>query len=114
MVVPYLGRYLNEQFRTILPRRGLRPAITPIYILGVSDIENLLGYLHSFTFSDILESYYSHNKSLFTSISSSEVPLLKNKTPERNIVRERFSEFSEMAILHFFGDVTEDSTGVRT
>lgn len=34
MVVPYVGRYLNEQFRGMLPRRGFRQVVTPVFILG--------------------------------------------------------------------------------
>lgn len=104
MVVPYVGRYLNEQFREMLPRRGFRQVVTPVFILGAPDIENLLGYLQSYALSEILESYYSKNRSLTTSISTSEVPILKNKKPGQNIVMERFSNFSETAIQHLFGD----------
>lgn len=109
MVIPYLGRYLNERFRTIFHRRDFRQVVTPVFTLGVSDIENLLGYLQSFTFSAILESYHSKNRTMLTSISSSEVPLLKNVKPQRNIVKERFSEFSEIMIRDLFGDVPKDS-----
>jgi len=109
MVTPYLGRYLNERFRTIFRRRDFRQVVTPVFTLGVSDIENLLGYLQSFLFSAILESYHSKNKTMLTSISSSEVPLLKYVKPQRNIAMERFSEFSEIMVKDLFGDMPEDS-----
>lgn len=113
MVVPFVGRYLNEQFRGMLPRRGFRQVVTPVFILGASDIENLLGYLQSFALSDILESYHLNNKLHNTSMSSSEVPLLKKKKPGPNIVRDRFSDFSEAAIRHLFGEAPEDSAGAK-
>jgi hypothetical protein len=107
MVIPYLGRYLNERFHSAFPNRNFRQVVTPLFTMGISDMENLLGHLQSFTFSSILESYHSRNRSMLTSISTSEVPLLRNKKPGRNIVKEQFSEFSETAIVHLFGDVPD-------
>jgi hypothetical protein len=108
MVAPYLGRYINERFNAILPRRDFRQVVTPVFTLGVSDVENLLGYLQSFTLTDIFESYHSKNKPMLTSMSSSDVPLLKNAKPLRNVVKERYSEFAERMIRAFFDDVSPE------
>jgi hypothetical protein len=109
MVAPYLSRYLSKRFRTIFPRHKFPQVVTPVFTLGISDVENLLGYLQSFALAEIFESYHSKNKSMLSSISSSEVPLLRKAEPGRNIVRERFSQFSETATKAFFGDVEENS-----
>lgn len=104
MIAPLLGRYLSERFREIFPRRDFRQVITPVFTLGISDVENLLGYLQSFTLSDVLESYHSRNRKMLTSISSSVVPILKNVKPLRNIVKERFSDFAQRMERSFFGE----------
>jgi hypothetical protein len=107
MVAPYLGRYINERFNAIFPRRDFRQVVTPLFTLGISDVENLLGYLQSFTLTDIFESYHSKNKSMLTSMSSSVVPLLKNAKPQRNIVKERYSEFADRMMRAFFDEVPD-------
>jgi hypothetical protein len=113
MLAPYLGRYINERFNTVFSRRNFRQVVTPVFILGISDVENLLGYLQSFALTDIFESYHSKNKSMLTSISRSEVPLLKNVEPERNIVRERYSEFADRMEQAFFGEVHSEPNDLQ-
>ena len=78
--------------------------MTPVFTLAITDVENLLGYLLSFPLSNILESYYSTNKAMFTSLSSSVVPLLKKAKPQRNIVSESFEQFSEKMAADLFGE----------
>ena len=104
MVTPLLGKYLNERFDTIYPRKKCRQVVTPVFTLEIADVENLLGYMHSLLLSDIFESYHSANKTMLTSLSSSEVPILKNVKPQRNIVRESFEKFSEAMALDLFGE----------
>ena len=82
MVAPYLGHYLNEKFRTMFPGNGIRQVVTPVFTLGASDIENVLGYLQSFAFSDILQSYHSKNR-----LCSRRFPVpkfLSSRTRNRN------------------------------
>src|SRR5271155_2203432 len=69
-----------------------RQVVTPVFTLAITDVENLLGYIQSFHLSDILESYDSTNKVMFTSLSSSVVALLKKARPQRNIVWESFEK----------------------
>jgi hypothetical protein len=94
VVMPYMGRYFNEQFDTIFPRNNFRTVVTPVFTLSISDIENLLGYLLTFKVSDILDSFYHRNSSMLGALSGSEVPLLKDAQPSRNIVNEGFSDFA--------------------
>jgi hypothetical protein len=91
--VPYFARYLNEQFRMIFPRKKFKQTITPVMTLNISDVENMLGYLDKVTISDILESYYSNNRAMLSSISMSNVPLLMCAAQGRNVVREGFTQF---------------------
>ncbi len=108
MVSPYLGHYLNERFSEIFRRRDFpQMVVTPVFTLGISDVENLLGLLQSFKLADILESYHAKNKTMLTSISSSDVPILKNARPQRNLVKERFSTFADEMIKTFFGGDAE-------
>jgi hypothetical protein len=104
MVTPYMGRYLNERFADIYPRKQFHQVVTPVFTLEMADVENLLGYLQSFAFSDIFESYHSKNKTMLTSLSSSDVPLLKSAKPKTNIVREGFTRFSELMAADLFGE----------
>jgi hypothetical protein len=104
MVGPYLAKYLNGRFDDIYSRKTYRQVVTPVFTLAITDVENLLGYLQSFHLSDILESYYSTNKAMFTSLSSSVVPLLKKAKPQRNIVSESFEKFSEEMAADLFGE----------
>jgi hypothetical protein len=104
MVGPYLAKYLNGRFDDIYSRKKYRQVVTPVFTLAITDVENLLGYLQSFPLSDILESYYSTNKAMFTSLSSSVVPLLKKAKPQRNIVSESFEQFSEKMAADLFGE----------
>jgi len=92
--VPYMARYLKEQFKAIYPRRKYNMVVTPLFTLGVADVENLLGYLPLFRFSEILNSYYSANRMMLTAVSNSNVPLLRNVNPGPNLVDKRFEEFT--------------------
>jgi hypothetical protein len=106
VIVPLMGQYFNDQFRTLFPRKKFkRTTITPIFTLGISDLENLLGYVDTFHFSEILESYYRKNRAMLTSISRSEVPLLANVQAGKNVVRERFSQFGNDIVKKLFDDV---------
>lgn len=108
VVVPLMGRYFNEQFRAQFPRKKFRKKkVTPIFTLGISDLENMLGYLKAFSFSQILESYYRHNPEMMSSMSHSSVPLLRDAIPGNNIVRERFTAFAKKMETDLFGGTTE-------
>jgi hypothetical protein len=90
-----MAAYFKEQFKMVFPRKGIRHTITTLFTLNITDVENLLGYLGRFQLSDIFESYHTRNRTMLTSLSSSEVPILKGVDPERNILRERFAEFGK-------------------
>jgi hypothetical protein len=92
--VPYIGRYFKEQFKMVFPRKEFRQTVTPVFTLNISDLENLLGYLEDIMLSDILESFYSENRSMLTSLSSSNVPILKGAKQGPNLVREGFAKFA--------------------
>lgn len=104
VTVPYMARYFRERFDEIYPRKKFQQVVTPLFTLGISDVENLLGYLDSFKLSEILESYYGMNKTMMSSISSSIVPLLKNAQAGKNIVRDRFSQFADRMGKDLFGE----------
>ena len=93
--VPYMGRYFNEQFRSVFPRKQFRQTVTPVMTLNISDIENLLGYLHEFKLSDVFDSFYSKNRSIVTPLSTSEIPLLKNVRHGSNVVLDSFADFGK-------------------
>jgi hypothetical protein len=107
MTVPYAGRYLREQFHSAYPRKKFRQVVTPLFTLGIADVENLLGYLHFFRLSAILESFYSSNKSMLSSISLSGVPLLRNVESGANLVKDRFSDFAHRMEQDLFGGTAE-------
>ena len=110
--VPYMARYLAEQFKVIYPRKKYPQVVTPLFTFGIADVENLLGYLSLFKFSEILESYHRANRSMLSAISNSDVPLLKGVAEGRNVVRERFSQFAhEMEKDLFPGEATQSDTG---
>jgi hypothetical protein len=108
VVVPYMGRYFKEQFHASFPRRKFRQIVTPVFTLSISDVENLLGFLQSFQLSDIFDSFYSENRSMLTSISSSAVPLLKKAQQGKNVVTEAFSAFCRQMEKDLFGQDTKD------
>ncbi len=91
--VPFLSLYFKNRFHAGFPRKQFRQAVTPLYTLAISDVENLLGYLCEIPLSDILESYYSKNREMLSALSSSDVPLLKTATPGPNNVTESFKSF---------------------
>jgi hypothetical protein len=93
--VPFLSRYFKDRFHAGFPRKQFTQVVTPLYTLAISDVENLLGYLCKIPFSDILESYYSKNREMLSSLSSSDVPLLKNAIPGPNNVTESFKSFGK-------------------
>lgn len=103
--VPYIGRYFNEQFRLSFPRKEFRRyVVAPLYTLNISDVENLLGYLRKVKLSDILDSYYSKNRSTFLPLSRSEVPILQRIQPDSNAVIEEFERFARAMELDLFPD----------
>jgi hypothetical protein len=102
--VPYMGRYFNEEFQTRFSRRKARKIVTPVFTLGISDVENILGFLDSMRISDILESYYRADSRMFWPLSSSDIPLLRSAQPgTANWLRERFSHFARTMEKRFFG-----------
>jgi hypothetical protein len=114
VLVPYVGRYLNEQFRLMRPNKQFRTLVSPVFSLGISDVENLTGYLGSFKLVDILESFYYGNREMITGLSLSEVPLLKNIPAGPSAVRERFSRFSDEMVKHLFGNRSEEEKANQT
>ncbi len=112
--VPYLAAYFKEQFKAVFPRKGIRQTVTTLFTLNITDVENLLGYLGRFQLSDILESYHSNNRTMLTSLSSSEVPLLKGVDPERTSLRQGFSDFAKKLEEDLFPDeAAQQSTDPR-
>jgi hypothetical protein len=104
-----------EQFKAAYPRKKYPQVVTPLFTFGIPDVENLLGYLSSFKFSEILESYHRTNRSMKTAISNSDVPLLKTVAEGRNVVRERFSQFAhEMEKDLFPGEAAKNGIGPDT
>lgn len=101
--VPYFARYLRDSFKAIYPRKKYPQVVTPLFTLGVADVENLSGYLGLFKFSEILESYRSGNVAMMTSISNSNVSILKNVTPAQSIVDTQFEKFTQKLEQDFFG-----------
>lgn len=92
--VPYMAAYFKDRFKEAFPRKAFRQTVAPLFTLSVGDIESLLGYLENFQFSDILESFYSNNRKMLFSLSSSHVPILRGVKPRPNMLQERFSKFS--------------------
>jgi hypothetical protein len=103
ITVPFMARYFRENFKAIYPRKKFPKVVTPLFTLGVADVENLLGYLSAFTFPEILESYHSAEPQMMSAISFSGVPLLNNTVPVPNIVKERFSDFGRQMEKDLFG-----------
>jgi hypothetical protein len=101
--VPYFARYLRDNFKATYPRKKYPQVVTPLFTLGVADVENLSGCLGLFKFSEILESYRSGNSAMLTSISNSDVPILKNVTPVQSIVDTQFEKFTKKIERDFFG-----------
>ena len=92
--IPYMAAYFRDQFKAVFPRKGIRQTVTTLFTLNITDVENLLGYLGRFQLSDIFESYHSKNRTMLTSLTSSEVPLIKGVDPDRTILRQGFSDFA--------------------
>jgi hypothetical protein len=103
MAVPYMGRYLDEEFRRDFPRKKIRQVITPLLTLSINDVENLSPYFHKFELSEIFESYHAMNKSQLWSISRSDVPILKHAEKGRDVVKEKFAEFTRKMETDLFG-----------
>lgn len=102
LVRPFMGRYLDEKFREGSPKK-FPQVITPLFTMSVNDIENLLPYLQTTNLSAILESYYSNNKHMLTSISSSSVPILKHARRGKDVIGEKFSNFAKQMEKELFG-----------
>jgi hypothetical protein len=86
---PFFAKYFNTAFRLKEWKRGGR-VITPLVVLGITELENLLPYLHAVSLSAILESNYATKNwdvFPFTAISA---PILETHQPSRNKVQERF------------------------
>jgi hypothetical protein len=103
MTAPFVARYLRDSFKDAYPRKRFPHVVTPLFTMGITDIENLLGYLGYFEFSRILDSYHSANKAPLTSMSASVVPLLRKVQPGRNLVKEKFEEFAQTMEQDLFG-----------
>jgi hypothetical protein len=104
VTAPYMAKYFREKFKVMFPRKNFSQVVTPLFTLSVSELENLLGYLASLALPDILESYYLHNKNMLSSLSNSDVPLLKNVETGKNMVMDRFLTFTQRMEKNFFGE----------
>lgn len=77
ITVPLVGRYFNERFYASFPRKKFKQVVvTPVFTIGISDLENLAGYLGSLRACDILECYYAGDKSMMIAMSSARIPIL--------------------------------------
>ena len=106
MTAPYVAQYLRDKFKEIYPRKKFLQVVTPLFTLGITDVENLLGYLDSFELARILDSYHAENKTPLTSISGSVVPLLRRAKPGKNLVKQKFEEFAQIMEKDLFGTET--------
>jgi hypothetical protein len=109
MGVPYMGRYLDEEFRKDFPPKKTRQVITPLMALTVNDVENLAPYLHDVGLCRIFESFHAKNKTRLWSMSASEVTALKRDKRGRDLVHEKFSEFAHTLEVNLFGDQAESA-----
>jgi hypothetical protein len=103
LVSPYIPVFLDEEFRHHFRKQKFRHTVTPVFTLGVEDIENLLGALQSIPLSEILQSYHFANKNKLTSLSHSSVPLIRKMKPGRNLVRDYFLKFGDRLEQDLFG-----------
>jgi len=109
----YMGQYLDQNFPGYALRKKYKKVVTPVFTIGVSELERLLPYLQEFALSDILESYYRANPKMLFSISGSDVPILQGVKRGQDLVGERFSRFAVEMQTMFFGEgpAAEPSAG---
>jgi hypothetical protein len=104
-VSPYLANLYREHFdRTTLRRR---PTTTAPYAITISDLEDVLPHTHKHDLTDIIDNYYRNNRApagttAFGRLSDAKIPLLKNSTRGKDIVRERWHQFHDELILNTF------------
>lgn len=108
---PYMNQYLAKNFAGYSLRKTYKKTVTPIFTVGISELERLLPYLQEFRVSDIIESYYRANRKMLFSISASEVPLLKEAKRGKDPVGEKFSRFATEMQARLFGE--EQNIGER-
>ena len=100
----YMNKYLNQWFPGHELRKKYKKAVTPVFTVGISELERLLPYLHEISFSGVLESYYRTNPTMLSSLSSSDVPILKNAKRGKDLLGEKFSKFTDEMLTMFFGE----------
>jgi len=109
MGVPFMGRYLDEEFRKDFPSKKTRQVITPLLALTVNDVENIAPYLHNVELCRIFESFHAKNKGRLWSMSASEVPVLKRATKGEDVIQGKFSEFARTMERSLFGEQGESA-----
>jgi hypothetical protein len=84
-------------------RRTPKRVITPLAALTLNDLENCLPYTHEHALTEIIDSYYRHNKHRAPEHRQFRIPLLDGKRPGKDIVRERLNEFGQQLHHQRFG-----------
>jgi hypothetical protein len=98
-----MNRYLNENFQGYALRKKYKKVVTPVFTIGIPELERLLPYLQEFPISDVLESYYRADRTMTHSLSSSDVRILKDAKRGLDIIGEKFSKLAEEMQSMYFG-----------
>ena len=66
--------------------------------LTITDLEHCLPYTHQHQLSDMLDSCYTDNRRRTPEHRQFHIPLLKNATPGKDLVREQLNQFGNSLI----------------
>ena len=73
-----------------------------MFSLTIEDLENALSYTREVKVSAMLDSFSRANPARFGEMSHSSVPILQDRAPGMNLVRERFERFGAELAAQFF------------
>ena len=93
LLAPLMARYVRSHFPNQHLGRKFKRVITPLAVLGISDVELLLPYTNCASLSSILESRYRATGEMPGTIHPASVPILESLEPGDRTVQERFRAF---------------------
>lgn len=101
---PYMNAFLNTFFPKRTLRKRCRKTITPVFLLTVTELEDMSYYFGSCRMHEMLQDYYQGSKSLFLPFAHSPHPLLAGASRQKNSpVERKFDEFIYRMTESFFG-----------
>jgi hypothetical protein len=101
---PLVNRWLNEKFGQLFNRKRIKATITPLFVLTIEELEQILPYLIDTRLDEILESRYRKNPAMGMPFGAVQNDVIQSLPPRSGLlVRGRARRVFDEVCMDCFG-----------